>query len=521
MKKNAFLVLAMFVIATTQAQWVDDPMNNTLIANCSNGAAEVYTSTDPVSGDTYVQWNSSSDNGWAPTLQRLNLEGVPQWGSEGIHISGHQFGTYSEGVAMAATTDNAVVSCFSNEGGQSIAIKINADGSFAWGEQGVALFDGQGGSRTEVLAGNDGGAWVLGTDYVHTFLCYLNADGSANPTITISDNEKDCLYGSMTLCDDNSVFVTFEKEVWAFSLYYDKEIYIVGYSKDGTQISPETQLMTPYTIGGPYQHQVVPDGLGGGYAYIWHPAIGDSFNTYVFHYDANGNSTISNLDGVPVHVGDIDTYFYNAYGTVDPVSHDLIIAFKKTDALSETQDQLFVNRITADGQTLWGDGIMIADYEGVPYNDIRVDAYEDGTGFAVVYAKGIDAGGYATTVESVGFDMNGNRIWSKQLSSNAYGRSFSYNSSGFLRGQNIITWVNSDNGGLYGQNICPDGTIGPVPSTSIDENTDEEITSLLRIYTINGQLLQKTDLEGVSQGIYILQGLTSEGKTVSRKVVLP
>ena len=274
MKKSALLFLALAAFVTLQAQWVDNPSANTFLANSSSDAGEIYLSTDNVSGDTYVQFNQMRSNGWVPTLQRLDFEGVSQWGDDGITITGQTFSTWSQGVAMVATNDGGVVSCFSNEAGQSVAVRINADGSFPWGEQGITLFEGNGGSRTELLAGDDGGVWALGTDYDNTYLCYIQADGTLSPTITISDASKQCMFGLMVPGLYNSVFVVYEKESWAYTYFYEKELWAVGFTPEGGQIAPEVQLMMPYTMGGSYAHYVVPDGANGGYAFMWHAGIG-------------------------------------------------------------------------------------------------------------------------------------------------------------------------------------------------------------------------------------------------------
>ena len=44
-------------------------------------------------------------------------------------------------------------------------------------------------------------------------------------------------------------------------------------------------------------------------------------------------------------------YYGNAYATVDPVSHDLIVAYEQTDAATQTQSRIYVNRITSTGET--------------------------------------------------------------------------------------------------------------------------------------------------------------------------
>ena len=460
MKKQLLFILALASFVTLQAQWVDDPITNTFIANSSADAGEVYLSTDEVSGDTYVQFNQMRSNGWAPTLQRLNFEGVPQWDNNGITITGQTFSTWSQGVAMVATNDGGVVSCFSNEAGNCVAVRINADGTFPWGEQGLTLFGGQGGSRTELLAGDDGGVWALGADYDNTYLCYINADGTLNPTITISDsNGKQCMFGLMVPGLYNSVFVVYEKESWAYTYFYEKELWVIGFTPEGGQIAPEVQLMAPYTMAGSYAHYVVPDGVGGGYAYMWHAGIGGAFNTYVFHFDEYGNSTIADLNGVPVHPTDPSNYYLDAYATVDPVSHDLIIVYEKTDAATQSQSSVYMNRITSTGEKLWGDGINVAGDVGMTYSDLLVDAFEDGSGFMVSYNVNMSG---LSSVFAIGYDMQNDQIWAKNISIGTYNRAMCDNSTGFHLGQNIVAWVNSTNGGVYGQNIGPDGTMGPI-----------------------------------------------------------
>ena len=393
---------------------------------------------------------------------------------------------------------------------------------------------------------------------------------------------------------------------------------MVGYTTDGAQIGPEVQLMAPYTMGGSYCHYVVPDGANGGYAYMWHAGIMNAFNTYVFHFDEYGNSTINDLNGTPVHSTDQMNYYLDAYGTVDPVSHDLIIAYEQTDASTQSQSRIYMNRITRTGERLWGEGILVADYVGDSYSDILVDAFEDGSGFTLIYNKG----GYNSTVEAKGFDMDGNLLWSKPLSTGTYSRYMCDNSTGFHLGQNVVAWVHSANGGVYAQNIGPDGTMGPIEPpvitclapedfqgeyvydmqndlfgvkfswvapetqplhynlyryqeitkdgeiievpgdvtsyydecgtgiykyqltavyencesdfaltpdgeiyvymevTGMEESGNDEIVTVTRIYTMNGQSLKHSDINALSNGMYLLQGMTEDGRLVSRKIVV-
>lgn len=617
MKKLFFLVISLVAMLTAKAQWVDDPATNTFLANCGPDDGELYMATNPSTGDTYIQWEGFGTNGWSPTLQRITFEGVPQWGDDGIHIGGHEFSSMSEGVAMITTTDGCVVSCFATYDGFTYAVKIDPDGNFVWGEQGLQLFGGLGFSRTELTAGDDGGFWALGFDYQNLYLQYVGADGTLGPTTTISDSGGyKCMYGQLTLSLNNNVLLTYEKVGSGF--YTDKELYVVAVTPDGTILNPASLLMSSQTFQSTYIHKAVADGMGGGYAYIWHPGIGGAFNTYVFHFNEFGVSTISDLNGISVHPTDPSNYYLDAYATSDPVSHDLIIVYEQTDAATQSQSSVYMNRITPTGEKLWGDGINVAGNVGVNYSDLFVDAFEDGSGFMVSYTVNMSG---LSSVFAIGYDMQGDQLWAKNISIGTYNRTMCDNSTGFHLGQNIVAWVNGSNGNVYGQNIGPDGTMGPIeipepclaPSnfegsyvynsedqtfgalltwdapetqplwynlfislpdgntihasidpteteyyhelnvsatityrltatyehcesdyaltpdgedyvivevTGIEENTNNNIVTVLNVFNMSGQRIQANNMDELNTGVYIIQGLTEDGRLVSRKMVV-
>ena len=610
MKRIYLMFLFVSAFWTMSGQWVNDPVNNTMIANCATGAAEIYVATDADSGDTYVQWHYGADNGWSPWLQRLNSEGVPQWDISGIHITTPNLATWSPGYAMTPV-DDGVVSMFRTADAKHWVVKINTDGSFPWGEHGITLFNGQGGGRSEILAGDDGGVWALGTDMDNSFLQYVYADGTLGPIVTINDPTKKCSNGILIPANDG-VFVVYAKQTIQSYTNYEKEIYVAGYNKEGEQISAETQLMSPQTIGASYVHYAISDGIGGGYVYTWHAALGDAYNTYIFHFNENGVSTITDLNGIPLHSIDPNNYYMNASTTVDPETNDLIIAYRQTDAGSETQDMVWINRITSYGYKVWDNGIAITETIG-DYSDIKVDAFEYGEGFSVIYKS-------QETVKAEGYDMEGNPIWNTIMGSSAYDKTVSENTTGFHLGQNIIAWVNASSGNLYGQNIGYDGSMGdiepPIPPTpcyaptdlqgecyydpnlqtggaliswsapeqlplyynlykeqtkevieidanatsyfdesepgdmvyrltavhedcesdyaltpngndyllifvtSVPEYNDEEIIQLMNIYTITGQLVKDTTINQLPSGVYIIQGITKNGKMIQKKIAI-
>lgn len=465
MKKSILLLICAFAFGALQAQWVDDPTVNTRLATASDDAGEIYVATHEATGDTYIQWSDMASNGWGINLQRIDINGVPQWGDAGLHVNSHQFSSYSEGYAMDATSDNGVVTCFANYEGECIAMKFDKDGNAVWGEQGISVIDFPAGSygcsRVELQAGNDGGVWVLVSDTQDLYLRYINADGTLNPTATISDSGVRCLFALLTPGPDGVVFVTYEK-IGSGMWYVDKQIWVAGYATDGGLATPPAQLMASQVFGSTYIHYEISDGMGGGYAYIFHSGIGEVFNTYVFHFDANGVSTISDPNGAAVHTPDLYNFYGNPYATVDPVTHDIILVYRQSDASTQSESRLYLNRITMTGEVVWGEGILIADNDGMEYTAAKVDAYPDGSGFMVSYQHSPGISYYETTVEAIGFDMEGNQVWQTQMNSIASEKTDADNSTGFHNGQNIIVWTNQADGNIYGQNIDMKGTLGPI-----------------------------------------------------------
>ena len=463
------------MMVSAKAQWVNDPTVNTFLASCQPGAAEILISPKPYNDGYYIQWLYGADNGWSPWVQHLNFEGVPQWATGGIHITTPNLATWSPGYALAAVNDG-VASMFRTADAHHWVVKINEDGTFPWGEHGIMLFDGEGGGRSELLStyyyDHDAGLWALGTDMDNSFLQYINADGTLRPKITISDPAKKCTNGVL-IPAENGVFVVYSKHTLQGYTNYNKEIYVAGYNKNGEQVVPETLLFGLQTVGASYIHYAIPDNQGGAYVYQFHNGIGGVYNTYVTHFDATGTPTITNPNGVAVHSPDYSNYYTSAHATVVS-NNDIVIAYLQKDAATQSQHRIYVNRITATGEVLLGDGILVADYTGQSYSIISVDANQYTDGFVVMYGTG------QNTIEAAGYGIDNDPVWSTTMSSAAYNKTISENTSGFREGQDIVAWINSQDGGLYGQNIGWDGALGevtppsppPVPCCYAPDNFD-------------------------------------------------
>lgn len=69
--------------------------------------------------------------------------------------------------------------------------------------------------------------------------------------------------------------------------------------------------------------------------------------------------------------------------------------------------------------------------------------------------------------------------------------------------------------------LTPDGeNYLLIELTSVAEIEYSEIVDIIAIYNINGQLLNHKNIENLSNGMYIVQGTTANGKIITKKIVM-
>ena len=56
--------------------------------------------------------------------------------------------------------------------------------------------------------------------------------------------------------------------------------------------------------------------------------------------------------------------------------------------------------------------------------------------------------------------------------------------------------------------------------TGIEENVDNRIINVLNVYNMKGQRISANHMSELNTGVYILQGLTEDGRLVSQKVMV-
>lgn len=58
-----------------------------------------------------------------------------------------------------------------------------------------------------------------------------------------------------------------------------------------------------------------------------------------------------------------------------------------------------------------------------------------------------------------------------------------------------------------------------VDTESVGELYAEEIVTVTAVYNVNGQRIGSVAVEDLPKGVYIVQGVTENGKTIAKKIV--
>lgn len=463
MNKKFFLLAALLItILRGSAQWSDNPNENTLLAIGSTDYEELYQATDKATGGTYLQWCHFGADDFVPCIQYFDVNGVKQWGDNGINVCESTGNTMSYGMSLACTSEGNAVSMLGIKEGNVTniyAFMISPSGDFVWGNDGIRVFDNS--LRAQLAAGNDGGVWALTTNVETTHARYIEADGSLGPIIDIIDNERFCSYPAPIVDKQNNIFIVYQKMRWISSTYYEKEVYVEKYAKDGTLLHAPVKLMTPSTMTANILVNAIADTKGGGYAWMHHTNNNYKFKTYVFHFDENGESTIDNPEGALLNIDDnINDHFY-ASCVVDPTTNNACFVYREYHSSNGTSfNGLKYNRISETGERLIGDNgvVIIPTQQGkvienitaqlIPQTDITLVSYTDNV--------------HNSTIEAKAINPEGEELWHKQICSVVSNKTMAKNADGFVDGQNIFVWADNrnDTTACYGQNIFVNGDIG-------------------------------------------------------------
>ncbi len=469
LKTILILILAAGMVL---AQWSSDPGENLAV---SDGTEEAIASeiTTGSYGDTYVAWSDNLDM----RLQRFDLLGNPQWGTNGILISS----SISTGEVclydLISDVSGAAVLTFCREdtGGfwHTYAFRISRNGDMLWGADGILLSD------TTVTDGTSGfpmAAACSSGDVVISWSTAIEPDTSWSVLQRIAPDGSLLWGDGIKIGADSTGLYNTEPVIcpagtddviicWMISNSegWFKRLYAQKYNSEGNTVwSSNVTLSDSRTILQQcIQPPAYPDGSGGFYM-VWQETDSGSGNitSLAQHVNSGGDITMQ-AGGSPVSTNTTRNHAEPFMGVADN-GVDIFVFWREMNHL-QTLNGLYGQRMDMNGSRYWsnsGHSFIGLQEEGLGFIQVQTA----GDSALVFYLEDVDLAQNDVACAML-MDSAGGYLWSSEriLVASDTVRHYSFRSTPLCMGRQWITaWDDNRNPTetVFAQNVKLDGTLG-------------------------------------------------------------
>lgn len=449
-------------------QWSPDSTQNLTI--CDLSGEQVLPKMVPTSdGGCFISWFDTRSGSYCVYLQRLDYQGVPQLGDDGILVSDQPQMSWIVDYSMAVDgSDNAVLA-FSDErngsGELDVSVyKVSSTGEFLWGNDGICLSDPSvsGFEPNPVVAVTDLGncvfAWGRSESTDYLVFQKLSPSGEklwGDYGVVLSSASSDLSSPAMVASGQDSVIVLWKNSTGSYPmtvthLYADMlDVNGEGTWSDSPVLVYNTGAITPWTFPG-----IVGDGSDGAVCFWYDSPTVNSFDVWVQHLDSQGINQFP-FNGAQASTNSSDRLHMSPSAVINAAG-ECFAFWVETDA-NQNMYGVYAQKFSPTGDRLWTDSGL----ELLPLGSEQtafVDALVADDGIFVSYF--INSSNTSFRVLKLGFD--GTVLWGPvSLSAGSLGgKDDPVVCPGYDDGA-YYTWTdNRGDGGVYAQNIHSDGTLG-------------------------------------------------------------
>lgn len=464
---RAPMILAMgscLLCSTAHAQWVDDSTMHQVVADGTGEQVQPKIVTDGTDG-VYISWYTSV-SGYDVRLQRLDREGNPLWGANGILIADRGYSSTQDydldvdasGFAILAFRDDRF-------GADQITVqRVAPDGSVQWGANGIQFGDTAAFlASPDVATTSDGGAVIAWGSDSSTEMVKVDQNGTVQWTHTISEDGLTTLVASMHGTENGSVVVS-----WIQYAFFLGQKTLHAQKIDSSGNEAWANRVAVYD-GGSLQFGNFPEfhaSPDGSTTFSWYDTQ-NSLNVYVQRLASDGTELFPH-NGIAASTAPRDR--------VSPsVIHDDLFGETYVSWVELTNNQgsqgVYAQAFDASGNRLWSDsGVELSAPDSNSSGSINVEVI-DGN-LVTLWIEG-GAGIGNDTVIATRLNDSGTEEWSTVVASNPAYRARLV--SAFSEGQIVSAWQIGDFGvaDIEAHNLNPDGTLGmPAVVCEADLNND-------------------------------------------------
>ncbi|MBX2991225.1 MAG: T9SS type A sorting domain-containing protein [Bacteroidetes bacterium] len=476
---SRFLVLC-FVIAPTSllAQWSSNPNINLAVSDTS-GRQELPKIAVTTDGGCYVSWFDTRSGAYRVYMQRLNAQGIKQWGENGLLISANPQNTSLVDYDLTVDDSNCAVVVFTDirNGGQiePFAYRISPAGSFVWGVNGVGLSTSPATFQANPRVANtsDGDfvfAWIFSSSPRKVALQKLNAAGikqwGVDPILISGTGTENLDYPAVVGCDTGSVILMNSGYTGSFINPANYRIYARKISRNGISVwnaNPDT-VYGLGRVSGFFVPKLIPDGSNGAFC-VWHDdrnSTGSSFS-HAQHITSSGTKLFpANGAAGSTLPGRLHNDAWVAY---TPLTGETYMFWYETDAALQSSYGVYGQKLSSNGTRQWADsGKALRPFGGGQPSFIR--SFGKDSSAVVYFLDGVTV--TTNLVRGFRVDRNGNVLWGGTIKDVSSVASSKGRLGGVMTqtGNSILVWSDnrSDDNGVYAQELNLNGELGVIAS---------------------------------------------------------
>jgi hypothetical protein len=469
----ALIVLLLFGFSLNAfSQWSSDPATNLQVCDVTGDQAlpKIASTSD---GGCYISWFDNRNGSYAVYLQRLDALGNKLWDPNGLLVSNNPQNSSLVDWAIASDNHNNAIVTFTdtrdNDSLHAFAYLVDTSGNMLWGANGIRL-SGNGDFQPNPVAcqtsdGNYVFAWIVLSSSQVIAMQKISLAGQkmwgADPIIYSSGTSENYTYPAVVPSDNGSVIVVHTGFTGSFMAPY--YIYAQKFDTDGNPVWG-TGGVTIENVGMPfYEHpDVISDNNNGAFI-SWYDDrdFNNLFSSFAQHVTSTGTVTFPangaevSTNGSMHHIS--PTIAYNQ-------GVDELYCFWLEETSLQDNFAVYGQKFNAAGTRLWNNN-------GVSFTSMTNGAMfgpyalPTDTSVYVIYLQGnqsgVNDGVYAFMVNS-----DGNLSWTPNIVTMSDPTNQKLHSVTTIWTDHIakIAWedTRNDGGGIYAQNINPNGVLGNV-----------------------------------------------------------
>lgn len=515
MKKFTLLLLAFSGISLfTFGQWTTNVMVNTLVDD-NVGTEQATPMIAPgLNGKTFISWFDMFNGMYQLKMQLLDSNGVEVWAPGGIVISNHPQNSALFRYDLASDKEGNAIVAFQDERTgdmQVVAYKIDQNGAFVWGANGIVL--------TDSLA-TTGMAPAIGITNSNDVIIAWNAQGTSSKWVSfrrlsgsgtsvwpalhrITSANKKYSRPSMIASGSEDIIMQYVEESGNFP-GVTSTLFAQRYDLQGNTVWAAPVQISTKTISFFFFPKIQSDGSDGFYLPFTtsNPMSAMMNDVYVQHVDANGVL----WSPVGTEAADSLTQKTSAGGVY--ANGNFYALIQMMDG-NQSQSGVYLQKFDNQGNPLLGNnGISVMPVSSDYYLPYSVNAVSDG--LIMVYKQG----GFANeSLYAVKTDFNGLPTWLSPvpMCTNTANKDdlYSLNISNF---QIVSVWMDERNDqGIYAQNMDLYGNPGIPTAAGIMHQSD-----VVKLYP-NPGACNFLEISAAQSGNISLQLLDPAGRKLMQK----